>query len=406
MNSRSTFLYILGLLFLVLETHAQVQTGLENLLENHLGRIQNRKIGLIANQTSRDALGNPILELLSEHAEVVSAFGLEHGFQGNREAGEKFGHETAKEIKYFSLYGKNREPSPEMLEGIDLLVYDVQDVGVRFYTYISSLYYVMKAAKGAGIPILVLDRPNPINAERVEGPVLDPRYSSFVGVLPIPIRYGMTVGELARMMNHESFASEPIHADLQVIPMIGYRRSMYYDETGLPWVPTSPNIPTLDTALIYPGTCLIEGTNLSEGRGTESPFLTLGAPYINAKQWLEKIPKESLPGVKVEVVSFTPVSIPGKAAQPKYMNETCQGLAFEITDRHKFQPIELAVSLLNAAQKLYPQRFETTNFLNSLWGNNRLRSTLQQDGEIRRLLMNSYAEHQDFLDRREKYLLY
>jgi uncharacterized protein YbbC (DUF1343 family) len=395
------------LMFFSKNTTSQVKTGLENLLENHLDQIQGKRLGLLTNQTSIDSKGHHIVELLSEHAQIVTVlFGPEHGFMGDVEDAASIGDSTYKNIQLYSLYGEFLSPTPKMLKDVDVLIYDIQDVGVKFYTFISNLFLAMHAAKRDGIPVIVLDRPNPINAEIVDGAITNPAFSSFVGVIPLPIRYGMTVGEVAELFNSETFGGFSLGIDLTVIPMTGYKRSMWYDETGVPWVVPSPNMPTLETAVIYPGMCLMEGTNLSEGRGTDSPFLTIGAPYIDPEDWLEALPKETLSGVKAESVVFLPKSIPGVVTTPKYKDQECYGLHFKVLDRNKIEPIALAVSLLCAVQKLYPEEFELTKYLDKLWGNEDLRAMISEGHGYRSILQTYKQGLAQFNKVRKKYLRY
>jgi uncharacterized protein YbbC (DUF1343 family) len=384
----------------------RVKVGLEVLLEKHLDLLQGKRIGIIANQTSLDAGGKHIVELLSARTQITALFGPEHGFMGKTEDSALIQDNIYKEIKLYSLYGDYLTPTPSMLKDVDVLIYDIQDVGVKFYTYISSLFLAMTAAKAQNIPVFVLDRPNPIGAARVEGAITVPVYSSFVGVMPLPIRYGMTVGELADLFNNETYAGFSLGIDLTVIEMEGYDRNMWYDETGFSWTPTSPNMPTLETAVIYPGMCLMEGTNLSEGRGTESPFLTLGAPWIDADKWLEALPEETLKGVEAKPVVFQPESIPGVVSKPKHLDEECNGLHFQITDRDMFQPIPLAVALLCAARKLFPDKFQTTKYLDKLWGNETLRAMIEEGYDYMAILATCEPGLAQFSQIRKKYLRY
>jgi len=380
--------------------------GLENLLENHLDLIQGKKIGIIANQTSLDAEGTHIVSLLSKHAQITTLFGPEHGFYGNIEDGAAIDDSAHTKIKLYSLYGEFLTPTQDMLKDVDVLIYDIQDVGVKFYTFVSNLFLSMKAAKDQAIPVIVLDRPNPITAARIEGAITLPVYSSFVGVMPLPMRYGMTVGELADLFNGEAYGGFAINAELTVIEMTGYKRDMWYDETDFPWTATSPNMTTLDTAIIYPGMCLVEGTNLSEGRGTQTPFLTIGAPYIDALEWLNAIPKGALAGIEVNPVSFQPEAIPGTTSNPKYKDEECNGLHFIITDRDTFDPIQLAVAVLCAAKKLYPENFKMTKYLDKLWGNENLRAMVSEGKDYTSILKTCESGIERFRKVRQKYLRY
>jgi uncharacterized protein YbbC (DUF1343 family) len=400
-------LLLISFVFSSMAITPQTKTGLENLLENHLDLIRGKRLGLLANQTSVDSEGRHIVELLSEHSQIVTVlFGPEHSFMGNMEDAMSIGDSIYRDIQLYSLYDEFLSPTPQMLRDVDVLVYDIQDVGVKFYTFISSLFLAMHAAKRDSIPIIVLDRPDPINAKIVRGAITNPAFSSFVGVLPLPIRYGMTVGEIAELINNESYGGFSLGIDLTVIPMTGYKREMWYDETGIPWVVPSPNMPTLETAEIYSGMCLMEGTNLSEGRGTASPFLTIGAPYIDSEDWLEAIPKDALTGVKAKPVVFLPESIPGVVTSPKYKGKKCNGLHFTIKDREKFEPITLAVAVLCAAQKIFPEEFKMTKYLDKLWGNEDLRAMVSEGQDYRSILQTCEPGLAQFNKVRKRYLRY
>lgn len=388
-------------------TTPQVKIGLENLLENHLDLVRGKKLGVLANQTSVDSKGRHIVELLSEHSQIVTVlFGPEHGFMGDVEDAALISDSVYEDIRMYSLYGEYLTPTPRMLKDVDVLVYDIQDVGVKFYTFISNLFLAMHAAKRDSIPIFVLDRPNPVNAEIVRGAITNPAFSSFVGVFPLPIRYGMTVGEIAELFNNETYGGFSLGVELTVIPMTGYKRDMWYDEMEIPWIVPSPNMPTLETAVIYPGMCLMEGTNLSEGRGTDTPFLTIGAPYIDSKEWLDAIPGEVLAGVKAVPCAFQPKVIPGVVSRPKYRDEKCHGLHFTVLDRDKLEPIALAVSLLCAAQKLYPEEYKMTKYLDKLWGNEDLRAMISEGQDYRSILQTCEQGLAQFKKVRKKYLRY
>jgi len=399
--------FLTSLMLLMAGTlQARVKVGLENLISERLDLIRGKRLGIIANHTSLDGQGRHIVDLLARHARVAAVFAPEHGFRGDVEDAASIRDETYKDIQVHSLYGEFLAPTPGMLQDVDVLVYDIQSVGVKFYTFVSTLFLVLKAAADAGIPVIVCDRPNPIDATRLEGAVTSPAYAGFVGVIPLPIRYGMTLGELARLFNHESFAGFRIQADLTVIPMTGYRRSMWFDETGFPWTGTSPNLTTLETAAVYPGMCLLEGTNLSEGRGTDAPFLTVGAAYIDAEKWLTALPREVLRGIQVEPVAFTPRSMPGVVSRPKYSGKRCRGLRFKVSDRDLLEPIPLAVALLCAAQRLYPKQFKMNQYLDRLWGNENLRAMVGEGADHRRIMDTCREGIERFRVVRDKYLVY
>jgi len=384
----------------------RVKIGLEVLLEQHLDLLKGKRLGIIANHTSLDAEGNHIVDLLRVHSEIAAIYGPEHGFKGNVEDAASIRDGNYQGIPIYSLYGDYLSPTPKMLEGVDVLVYDIQDVGVKFYTFMSNLFLSMAAAKRTDIPVIVLDRPNPINAEIVAGAITNPAFASFVGVIPLPIRYGMTVGELAQLFNQESYGGFFLNLDLTVIKMAGYKRDMWFDQTGFPWRGTSPNMQTLETAIIYPGMCLLEGTNLSEGRGTESPFLTVGSPFIDGQKWLAAVPKEVLSGLNVQSLNFRPREISGVVSKPKYRDLDCQGLHFKIVEKDTLEPIGLTVALLCAAQKLYPEQFKMNKYLDTLWGNETLRAMVKEGWDYRSILKTCQPELEQFAKVRAKYLLY
>ncbi|SVA63382.1 uncharacterized protein METZ01_LOCUS116236, partial [marine metagenome] len=261
-----------------------VRTGLDVLLEDYSDYLKGKTIGLVTNHTGISRKGEKNYKLFENNPDITlkRIFAPEHGFYGEASAGAKVEYDNQKDSgpEIVSLYGKTRKPTAEMLDGIDLVIYDIQDVGARFYTYISTLGIVMEAAGENGVNVMVLDRPNPLGGEIIEGAILDTAFKSFVGYYPIPTRYALTVGELSQMAVKEGWLSS-VPPELIVVTMDGWKRSMFFDDTGLPWVPPSPNIPDLETAIIYPGMCLYEATNVSEGRGTNNPFKQIGAPWMN-----------------------------------------------------------------------------------------------------------------------------
>ena len=365
-----------------------VLTGLDVLLEKKLDLITGKTIALVTNQTGIDRYGIPnykrLLSLDDIHLKVI--FSPEHGLFGEADEEITYDKKIADLPEVFSLYGTVRKPTPEMLQGVDLIIYDIQDIGARFYTYISTLGLVMEAAAELQIPVLVLDRPNPIRSDIVEGPLLDLKYQSFVGKYPIPIRYGWTVGELAQKIVAEQWiAAVP---SLSVISMEGWYASLWYDETTLPWVKPSPNIPDVGTALIYPGMCLLEGTNVSEGRGTDHPFKWFGAPWIDGKILSQELNKLQLPGVVFVPKSFTPVSIPGVADKPKYENQLCNGIEIRVIARNEYQSLNVGVSVIKKLKEFYPENIVfKENRLNRLWGSDTLVKELQK----KQIPINFYA---------------
>ena len=335
-----------------------------------------------------------LTDLLERQPEVdlVALFAPEHGLLGRAQAGEKIAGEPAR----YSLYGSNRAPTAKMLEGVDVLIFDVQDVGVRFYTYISTLYECMKAAGRLGVPLLVLDRPNPIDATRVEGPLLEPGQESFVGVHPIALRHGMTVGELGLLFNAEA----ELGCDLKIVPIRGWKRSQWYDQTGLNWIMPSPNMPTLATAAVYPGLCLVEGTNLSEGRGSTRPFELIGAPWLKSTQLAQELNQLGLEGVRFRPQAFRPTF-------SKFKGEPCRGIQIHVVDRHAFDPIRAVLHLLHQLIGMHPEEFEFKNdIFDRLSGSPAIRVALEQGRSAQEILSGWQKDLETFRETRARFLLY
>lgn len=385
---------------------AKVQPGIEVLLNEYLHLIAGKRVGLITNHTGIDAQGTHIADLLQAAPQVTVAafFAPEHGLRGDRPAGERISSyiDPATGVPVHSLYGSTLKPTSEMLRGIDLLLFDIQDVGTRFYTYIYTMAYAMEAAAEQGIPFIVLDRPNPIGGEIVEGPVLDPRFSSFVGLYPIALRHGMTVGELALFFNTE----QNIGADLTVIPMRGWERSMWFDDTGLPWVAPSPNMRTLSTATVYPGLGLIEGTNVSEGRGTDRPFEMIGAPWIDGMELADALNRLDLPGVRFHPTTFTPTT-------SKFQGERSEGVLIEVTDRSSFRAVTTGIAVIRTIKTLYPTEFgwrapdrSGRYFFDLLAGSDTVRMLLDLSAPVLNIVRTWDEDLTQFQAVRAKYLLY
>lgn len=390
-----------------------IEAGLSVLFREGMELVENQSIGLITNHTGVDAQFRSNLTLFAEQSkvELAALFSPEHGIAGSVQAGIHVTSTSSKrqQIPIHSLYGKTREPTAEMLAGIDALVYDIQDVGSRFYTYISTLFRSMRAAAANGVDFIVLDRPNPIRGDRVEGNQLQPPFRSFVGETDLTIRHGMTVGELAYFCRAEidsAARSKPDQgaSQLEVVPMRGWKRMMWYDQTGLPWVPPSPNMPTVETAALYPGTCFLEGTNLSEGRGTTKPFEWTGAPWIDAERWADELNDIALPGIYFRPIYFTPTF-------SKYANQPCHGVQVHVTDRDRIKPIEVGLHLIATAQQLYPDHFHFLQnrgryFFDLLAGTDEARLRLTS-GESPSMIVQSWeGEVESFAERRRPYLLY
>ncbi len=301
-------------------------------------------------------------------------------------------------LPFVNLYGKEPTEMIPLFDGVDVLIFDIQDVGTRFYTYIYTMAHAMEAAARADKTFIVLDRPNPLGGVKVEGPVLKPKYSSFVGLYPIPQRHGMTVGELARMFNGE-FLPEPV--DLQVVPMKGWKRWHRFEDTGLPWVLPSPNMPTTETALVYPGTGMIEGTNLSEGRGTTRPFELVGAPYIKGWELAEAMNQAGLPGVSFREAYFTPTF-------SKYEGETVGGVQLHVEDRKAFSPVLTGLTLIQETKRLYPDQFQwrSDHWIDKLTGSDRVRKQIDAGVPVKRIVASWKNELKEFRQLRSRYLIY
>ncbi len=355
-------------------TDTTVRTGLDVLIERGHPLVDGRRIGLVTNHTAVDRNLRSAIDLLHRDPrfEIVHLYGPEHGVRGEAQAGDHVGSFTDEGtgLPVDSLYGDTRKPTPKMLDGVDVLVFDIQDAGVRFYTYISTLILAFEAAIEAGTPYVVLDRPNPITGSRIEGPVLDAAYTSFVGIHPIPTRHGLTMGELARLVATDRGWPEP-----HVVRVEGWRRDMWWDETGLPFVQPSPNLPTLDSLTLYPGTCIVEGTTLSEGRGTTRPFEYIGAPWIDPAALVADLEQRALPGVAFRPAFFAPTF-------SKHAGKTCWGVQVHILDRDAMQPVEVGIHLLHAIRAQDPARFSWRAgtalgmSVDRLYGSDRLRTML------------------------------
>ncbi len=388
----------------------KVRIGADILVSEKIDLLKNRNIAIATNQTGRLSNGTSIVDTLwNLGINIIALFGPEHGIRGGAQAGEIIldGKDDKTGIPIYSLYGKNRKPTAEMLKNVDLILFDIQDIGARFYTYISTMYYLLETAAENNIEIIILDRPNPLSGNYVNGPVLNKDHISFVGIAPIPIAHGMTVGELAKYFTGEKLFNNADKLNLKVIECKNLRREQYFNETGLKWIKPSPNIPDFETALVYPGLCLLEATNVSEGRGTDKPFLKFGAPYINSVDLQKYLELSEIEGVKFIQTSFTPVSIKGVAEHPKYENELCQGIEIQITDPKVFDPINLGITLIYELKRLYPAYFKINeNWMSKLYGSDSLYIALEE-GKTPIQIINSWDKKlEEFKKIRQKYLLY
>ena len=386
----------------------RVRAGVDILLMDSLSLVRGRSVGLLTNQTGvHVGPDGPVSTILALHRrddfELVALFSPEHGLTGQADAGERVPLPTDAHdetgLPIYSLYTDTRRPLPHMLEGIEVLLFDVQDVGARYYTYQSTMALAMAAAGEAGIPFVVLDRPVPIGGDLVQGNVLDPAFATFVGMYPVPMRHGMTTGELARLFVGEF----GVEVELSVVPMAGWTRDTWYDETGMPWVAPSPNLPTLQSAIHYPGTCLFEGTNLSVGRGTEQPFEWVGAPWLDGSELARRLNAYVLDGVRFEPTSFQPSS-PGDG---KWSGTLSHGVRFVVTDRAVYNPTRAGVAALIEARRLSGNHWEwNASHFDGLAGTDRLRLQIEEGADLATLAAGWQAPLERFQRLREPYLLY
>ncbi len=394
---------VLIVLWLTSHCPAAVRTGLDSIGE-HKDLFQGKRVGIIANHTSYNSTGKHVVDVLRElpDVRVVALFSPEHGLRGTEEAGAKVDSETdpASGLPVHSLYGKINKPTAAMLADVDVLVFDIQDVGARFYTYLYTMSLAMEAAAENGKRFVVLDRPDPINGVQIEGPILEPAFATFVGLYPIPVRDGLTVGELARMINGEGWLAKSVKADLVVVPMTGWNRRMWYDQTGLPFIKPSPNMPDLETATIYPGLCLLEGTNLSEGRGTTMPFRQFGAPWLNADKLCTRLNDLRLPGIAFATTTFTPTS-------SKHKDQLCRGIKLAVTDRDKLEPFRIGVEIIAAIHALHKDQLEwRVAHFDRLCGTDTIRKAILAGSSPEESRTHWQAQCKAFDAIRAKYLLY
>lgn len=361
-----------------------VRVGLEVFLERGHADLAGKRVGLITNPTGVDRMLRFSIDLLaaSDHVQLVALFGPEHGLSGEAQAGEHVAHarDPRTGLPVISLYGASYRPPPSAMKGLDALIFDLQDLGVRYSTYLSTLALAFEAAVMAGILFVIFDRPNPLNGVIREGKVLESTFASFVGIHEVPIRHGLTAGEFGRLLAAERGWPEPL-----VIQLEGWDRRMWFDETGLPWVPPSPNLPTLDSLTLYPGTCLVEGTNCSEGRGTTRPFEIVGAPWIDPFALADNLTRRDLPGVRFRPTFFVPTF-------SKHAGQRCGGVQIHLVDREALRPVELGVHLLQALRQQDPEAFswrrtpDGAYFIDLLAGTDRLRHVLDAEGSVDRML--------------------
>lgn len=386
----------------------KVITGIEALKRSGFATIRNKRLGLLANSASVDNSFTHLATLIEEHCQLDLIFAPEHGFRAARQdmADVRDQNDQLSGRRVISLYGNSAEdlhPKVENLEGLDIVLVDLPDIGTRYYTFSQTMYYLMQAAAKCGVKVIVLDRPNPISGSRIEGSPLLTSCRSFCGVGPVANRHGLTLGELALMfkagidIDGESLLPCPV--ELQIIPVEGWSRAQYHDETGIPWVLPSPNMPCLDAAVTYPGTCLFEATNISEGRGTTKPFELLGAPFINGSDWIAAVAEE---GISLDGLAFRPTEF--EPQFHKWQKQTCGGIQMHITDRDSFSPYVVSLALISALYRLYPGQFawrtERYEFIDNpiaidlLYGSDNFRRNTEAEKPVSSLLpeITSFSE--------------
>jgi uncharacterized protein YbbC (DUF1343 family) len=391
-------------------TSTTVALGIDRLLDIERRLLAGRRVGVVCNPASVDGLFRHTADRLvgDPDVKVTALFGPQHGFRSDLQDNmieTPHAQDARRHVPVYSLYSDTREPMADMLRDLDVLVVDLQDVGTRVYTYVYTMANCMRAAARHGVHVVVCDRPNPVGGDEIEGSRLDPAFASFVGQFPIPLRHGMTIGELARLFNDEF----DIHCSLDVVPLAGWRRSMYYDETGVPWVMPSPNIPTLDSAIVYPGAVLFEGTKLSEGRGTTRPFELIGAPWIDGERLADAMNARTLPGVHFRPVFFEPTF-------QKHAKQTCGGCQVHVLDRQRFRPVRTAVELIAEFRRQAPDRFawreppyeyeHEKQPIDILFGSGSLRQAIDSGQDVGALVAGWKTEEESFRQLRQKYLLY
>src|SRR5688572_1511241 len=390
------------------ESAATVRLGSDVLVSS--GRLRGLRVGVVCNHASVDRGFHHIIDRLAaaEGVTLGAIFGPQHGFRSDVQDNmieTPHRDDSSRRVPIYSLYSETREPTVEMLRGIDTLVIDLQDIGARIYTYIYTMANCLRACGRQRVPVIVCDRPNPINGVDVEGALLAPGYESFVGLFPIPMRHGMTIGELAQLFN-DRFG---LGAELEVVRMEGWRRTMFADETNLPWVMPSPNMPTLDTAIVYPGTVLFEGTMLSEGRGTTRPFELVGAPRIDAERFAREMNALHLPGAVFRPAVFEPTF-------QKHAKQPCGGCQIHVTDREAFKPVLTGAALIQMFRRFDPQNFAWRQPpyeyeheklpIDILAGSDSLRRQIESDLQPQSIADSWRDEEEEFRDRRREYLLY
>jgi len=373
-----------------------VKTGVEVYEEMNSEPFAGKRLGIVTNQTGVDPFGHRTIDMFAGRADVklVAIFSPEHGLEGKADSAVPDTVDRTTGVPIYSLYGETHKPTDAMLKGIDVLIFDVQDAGVRFFTYITTMGYCMEAAARHHISFVVFDRPDPLGGDVIEGPMLDADRTSFTGYFRMPVRYGMTVGELARMFNDVNH----IGADLKVFPLRDWRRSATYDQTGLPWIPPSPNLRTVNAAFLYPGLEILQAAGISVGRGTDRPFELLGAPWIKADELTAALDRLKIPGVSVARAEFTPSSDP-------YRGKLCEGVAVTVTDRNGFRSMRMGLEIAEVLSRVYPDHFHIDK-INELLGSQSTIDRLKRGDAPAEIVAGWSGDLAKFRKMREKYLLY
>ena len=394
-------LLLAALLALSAPAGAYVLTGLDVAEQHDFDQFAGKRVGIITNQTGVDRSGRSAVDVLfaSRKARLVAIFSPEHGFRGNAADGELISNSTdpVTGLPIYSLYGKTRRPTAAMLAGLDVLVFDIQDIGARFYTYLTTMALCMEEAAKYKLPFVVLDRPNPISGDVIEGPLLAMNIQDFTGYFPVPVRHGLTAGEMALL--HKDVRG--VKVDLSVVKAQGWDRAMYYDQTGLTWVNPSPNIRGVDAAMMYPGIGGFEATNMAVGRGTDAPFLWFGAPWLNAERLVFTLNAAGLAGVRFHVQNKTP-------ALDIYAGKLCHGVFMEITDRTAVRPMDIFVQAVCALRdRRYYRDFRFNEADARLTaGNNVYKAIFESKDPAEKIILDFAAQSSDFVRRRQRYLLY
>ena len=388
-----------------------VFTGLDVLEKIGFEPLIGQKVGVVTNHTAVNKSGRHLVDLLNEIEGITlkAIFAPEHGFRGTEQGGDAIpgGIDSATGVAIHSLYGAQREPSPEMLEGIDVLIFDIQDVGTRFYTYISTMGYVLEAGSKYEIPVMILDRPNPLG-RRIDGNVLDAGFESFVGRYKIPIQYGLSMGELARMIVGEGLIPDLGPVELHVVECEGWTGDTFWDETDLIWLAPSPNMRNTNETLTYPGLCMLEGVGINEGRGTQFPFEYIGTPYMDGARMARELLSTDLGGFTVEPVSYTPVDMPGVAMNPLFEDQEVHGVKIIVTNPEKFSAVEFMIHLLVITKKLYPEDFgwRSSRGPDRLWGGSGLREMVDSGSTAAEIIASYQNELTEFSTLQKKYQIY